>query len=109
MGDTAPLLPESARKSGPRHAGHASRPGHVSLWRVGIVFGLLVTPLILLADVELPDIPWFGPSPTNQNMCPQTKRLHPQAKVAGKVLNAIESPEFETRAVGALSGAVKIA
>ena len=109
MSDTDPLLPGSTRNTAARHAGHASRPGHVSLWRVGMVFVLLVAPLILLVDVELPDIPWFGPDPSTKNMCPQTKELHPKATVASKVLDAMETPEFLTQAVSALSGAVKIA
>ncbi|KIM32781.1 hypothetical protein M408DRAFT_14420 [Serendipita vermifera MAFF 305830] len=73
-----------------------------------MVFVLLVTPLLLLADVEIPDIPWFGSNPSAQNMCPQTKALHPRAKKAANVLNSIDSPEFLAQAVGTLSGAVKI-
>jgi hypothetical protein len=95
--------------SGRNGAGHASKPGHVSIWRVGCVFVLLVIPLFLLADVELPDIPWIGRAPIHHNMCPQVEEMHPKSELAAKVLRALETPEFLDRAVGALSGAVKIA
>jgi hypothetical protein len=110
MSERSPLLPGSSHTPSDRiGAGHASKPGHVSIWRVGCVFILLVIPLFLLADVELPDIPWFGRSPRHYNMCPQVQEMHPKSKVATKVLDAIETPEFLVEAVGALSGAVKIA
>jgi hypothetical protein len=76
---------------------------------VGCVFILLVIPLFLLADVELPDIPWFGRGPRHYNMCPQVQEMHPKSEVAALVLHAIETPKFLIHAVGALSGAVKIA
>jgi hypothetical protein len=110
MGETSPLLPGSSRMpSNEIGAPHVARPGHVSVWRVGCVFVLLVIPLFLLADVELPDIPWFGRGPRHYNICPQVQEMHPKSKVAAKVLDAIEAPEFLVQAVGALSGAVKIA
>lgn len=93
-----------------RQAGHASRPGHVSIWRVLLVFALVVIPLLLLADLELPDLPWPGSPVHKQGLCPQVDALYPTVheKVAKRVIGLYESPEFLRHAVESLSGAVKI-
>ncbi|KAG8836107.1 hypothetical protein FRC17_010040 [Serendipita sp. 399] len=106
MSESAPLLPESSTTSHPvRKPGHSQRPGHVSLWRVGIMFILLVLVLSLI-DIEMPEIRWPGDS-HNQNLCPQVDALYPSG--AANVIRMLDSQKFETRAIEALSGAVKIA
>jgi hypothetical protein len=77
---------------------------------VVLVFILLVIPLLLLADLEMPDIPWPGGGSNKHNFCPQEKPLYPRhnGKIANKVMDTLNSPEFFTHAVGALSGAVKV-
>ena len=110
MSETSPLLPAPSRiHASTIGAGHVSKPGHVSIWRVVCVFVLLVIPLFLLADVELPNIPWFGDGPQSYKMCPQVEGLYPKAKLAAEVLDAMATPEFLAQAVDALSGAVKVA
>ncbi|PVF99895.1 carboxypeptidase S [Serendipita vermifera] len=107
--ESSPLLPSSS-KAPVRSAGHVSRPGHVSMWRVVLVFILLVIPLLLLADLELPEIPWPGGGASKHHFCPQVEPIHPNGnvKVANKVMDTLNSSAFFTQAVGALSGAVKI-
>ena len=112
--EQSPLLPGSSSIFSPniRKAGHVSRPGHVSIWRVVFVFVFLVIPLILLIDVELPEIPFLpGPKHSEQHLCPQADPLYPvaNANVARKVLNVLDSRAFLEKAVQALSGAVQIA
>jgi hypothetical protein len=95
----------------PIEAGQASRPGHISIWRVILAFFLVVIPLLLLADLDLPDIPWPGSPTHKRDLCPQQDALYPvvHAKLAEKITHVYESPEFFGNAVASLSGAVKIA
>ncbi|KAG8827295.1 hypothetical protein FRC19_004501 [Serendipita sp. 401] len=111
MSETSPLLPESAPSSHPvRRAGHYQRPGHVSLWRVVMVFILLVLPLLWLIDVEMPEIRWPGyKDPHEQHFCPQVDALYPSGELAAEVIRVLDSKKFETTAIEALSAAVKIA
>lgn len=108
MAETSPLLsPSRAPVTKP---GHAYKPGHVSLWRVALVFVLLVIPLLLLADLELPEIPWPGTKPSERVFCPQVEPLHPivERKLRNKAWDIVETPKFLGDAVAALSGAIKI-
>jgi hypothetical protein len=75
-----------------------------------MVFILLVVPLLLLADLELPEIPWPGSGPLERTFCPQVEPMHPilTRKLRNHAWDVVESPEFLARAVGALSGAIKI-
>ncbi|KAG8839356.1 hypothetical protein FRC18_011467 [Serendipita sp. 400] len=111
MSESSPLLPESAPSSHPvRRAGHYQRPGHVSLWRVVMVFILLVLPLLWLIDVEMPEIRWPGyKDPHEQHFCPQVDALYPSGELAAEVIRVLDSQKFETTAIETLSAAVKIA
>ena len=75
-----------------------------------MVFILLVVPLLLLADLELPEIPWPGSGPIEREFCPQVEPMHPilTRKLRNHAWDVVGSPEFLAQAVDALSGAIKI-
>lgn len=101
MVETTPLLPGSRA---PVH-----RPGHVSLWRVLLVFTILVLPLLLLADLELPDIPWpWSGNRDSDNLCPQVDPLYPKSKIYPSLARLYDTHEFLDISVAAISGAVQV-
>lgn len=95
----------------PVQPGHATRPGRISGWRVVLAFLLIVVPMFLLADLDLPDLPWPGSPVHKDDLCPQENPLYPvvHAKIAEKITEVYETPEFLGAAIVSLSGAVQIA
>lgn len=69
---------------------------------------LLIIPLLLLADLELPEIPWPGGKPIERSYCSLYKQMEPRNEVRNKVLKEVGRERWLLSAVEALQGAVRI-